>query len=70
MSCVLGMPGLHNLFQSRLLDFATVHDDYISINLHTSDKEMISALKRHLASLHCTSPKSSSASSFKFWRKV
>ena len=34
MSCALGMPGLHHLFQCRLLDFATAHDDYITINLH------------------------------------
>ena len=45
MGCALGMPDLHHIFQGRLFDLATVHDDYISTVLHTSGKENISALK-------------------------
>ena len=45
MGCALGMPDLHHIFQWRLFDFATVHDDYISTVLHNSGKENISALK-------------------------
>ena len=62
----LGMPAL----QCFLLDFPSVHDIYINLNLHACDRLMMPAFKMHLASLHCTSLKSSMASSFKSLRKV
>ena len=48
------VPLLQQTFQDRLFDFPTVHGIYISLNLHTCSKEVISALNISLASLHCT----------------
>ena len=70
MSCTFWVPLFQQLLQGRLLDFSTVRDNCIILNLQTSAKHAIPALKIYLASLHWTCWPLSMASSFIFFSRV